>query len=261
MPQKRRAVSPAVDARVGACVLVGLLCVSSVQAAPLNNAGATAALRRACATGALTAYTCARHGITAATPAAPAPEPRPTVPAVPAAPIATLPARAPVTASAPAETTPANVRDRRRRARVDDGPSVRPFQDTKRRYDLQIPDGWELKMQGGFATFAHGDDWIQLRAATAPTAQAAAAAGIDLLRDQYDGFQTSADADATVGGRPGRRMVLSATSKAGRPSSIIVVAAPMSGGSNLVVIAGGGPAEASTIDAGVAAIVRTLHFR
>lgn len=257
--REMRATSPLRRAcAASAAVAAVAMLWSAATAAPRGDAD-SAALRRACATGALTPYICAKRGIpspgevppVAAPSSSPPPAPAPAAPA-PATPVGAAPA--------PAPAEPARPRNGRRRGQADAGLGVRPFQDTRKRYDLQIPEGWELKMQGGFAAFGHGDDWIQLRATPAATPEAAAAAGVDLLRDQYVGFTTSADAPVTVGGRAGRRLVLSAKSKAGRPSSLVVVAAPMSAGSHLVVIGGGGPEDAAVIEAGVSDLVRTLHF-
>ena len=240
-----------------------LLPLAPSHAAPLKDSGSSAALRKACATGVLTPYACAQHGITPTGAAAPvAPKPSPAAAPTPAA---AQPPPHEAEASAPSATPAAAAaepsRSRRRRAVSDDGPAGRPFRDTKGQYDLQIPEGWDLKMQGDFVAFAHGDGWIQLRTTSGASPQVATAAGVDLLRGQYVDFQPGEDAAVTVGGRQGRRLVLSARSKAGRPSTITVVAAPISGATDLVVIAGGDPQDAAVIEQGISSILRTLHFR
>ena len=216
----------------------------------------SSALRRACATGALTAYACAQRGVHTSG-AAPAPAP-PVVKAPPPSPVAASPPPAP-----PPVTSPTGGR-RPRGTEVAGAPAVRPYQDTRKRYSLEIPEGWELRLQGGFAALAHGADWIQLRSAPVPTAaapEAAGAAGLEMLRAEYAQIRTVSDTPQEVGGRPGRRLTLTARSRGGRPSALVVVAAPMPSGEVLVVLAGGAPESASAVEAGVAALVRTVRFR
>ena len=221
--------------------------VSAHAAAPSREAG-NAALRRACATGALTAYTCARHGITSV--AAPAP-------AAAAAPAETAPV-APAVVSPPSSSPPA-AGQAPALAQAATPPSIRPFRDAKGRYDFDIPDGWELKLRDGLTTFVRGDAWMQLRSVASLPVRGDAA--LQVVQNEYSELAPEQDVAVTLGGRAGRRQSIKALSKGGRASALVVVSAPLPPADELILIAGGEPADAGVIDAGVTAIVRTLRFR
>ena len=241
------------------------LAVASVGAMPASAAAPhlqtsdNAALRRACATGALTAYACARRGITSApTPAAGAQPPAAAGPTPDVGATASPPAAAapPATPPAPLEVS---AQQAKRPAPAEAARSIRPFRDAKGRYDFEIPEGWELVLRGGLTTFTHGDAWMQLRSTTSMEVRGDAA--LQLLRGEYDGFQQGQDGAVNLGGRPGRRQTLTARSKGGRPSALVVVSAAMSPTDEFVLIAGADPQYAGDIDAGVSAVMKTLHFR
>ena len=254
----------AAGTRRGAAIALGFALLAASSQAGAEPA--SAALRRACATGALTAYACVQRGVK------PPPGAEPVAPA-PSAPKTALSKAAPkadaVSAPpAPADAAPAAGRGRRaaRQAKAQpyEGASpLRPYQDTQRRYDLQIPEGWTLKMEGGVAGFAHGDAWMQLRSIPAAGAKAVVGggSGMEILRAAYAQFQTRSDEALTVGGRPGRRLVMTAVSRGGRPSALEMVSASMPSGETFLVLAGGSPEDAVALDAGVTALTRSVRFR
>ncbi len=154
----------------GASLALGL--AGAASAAEQVSSRDAQALRRACATGALTPYVCALRGVkVAGAPAAagkpPSPPPSPPAPPAPAKPAPVKPTPDP----APhAETAPL--------AKASGGGAA--IADPKGRYSLEAPMGWTARQQGSEPSFARGDDWIVLRVMPSLPPKLAATAGLNL---------------------------------------------------------------------------------
>lgn len=226
----------------GAALGLGLL--GAASAAEQVSSRDAQALRRACASGALTPYVCALRGVKVA--GAPAEAAKtPSAPAAAAAPVKPTPdspphAEPPLLAKAPGG-----------------GPTV---SDPKGRYSLEAPSGWTARQQGTEPSFAHGDDWIVLRVMPSLPPKLAATAGLNLLKAEYASFHVVAEAQANVGARRGYKTSVEAVTASGRNAAITVLTTPITRADNLVILAGGVPEHASAIAAAVNAVAAGLRF-
>lgn len=138
----------------------------------------------------------------------------------------------------------------------------RAFSDPQGRYRFDVPEGWELKMQGDTPGLTQGEAWIQVVATSAPSPQAAAHGVGTQFQPAFKQIQLVNQGAAQFGGHQGFGINAGGVSAAkGRKMSILVLAISAGGGHNLVLVSATPVEQAQALDAGVMAMANSIHFQ
>ena len=134
------------------------------------------------------------------------------------------------------------------------------FSDPRGRYSLAVPRGWTLQMQGDAASLSNGPSWIQIVADSAPSAQAVLQKVGASFVPAFSRTQVTSQGDAQLGGHAAFGANIDATSTKGEHMSVMMIAESAGGGHYLVIVSATPAEQASQLNPAIMALANSVRF-